>query len=49
MNARNVSRIVPDALRMIDSTVACAHHQAAGAQWGLCDRVLAAHAVASRP
>jgi hypothetical protein len=42
-------RSVPDALRMIDSTVVRAHHQAAGAKGGLRDRVSAVRAVASRP
>jgi transposase len=49
MEALNDSRIVPDALQMIDSTEIRAHHQAAGAKGGLHDRVLAARAVASRP
>ena len=49
MEALNESRIVPDALQMIDSTVVRAHHQAAGAKGGLRDRVLAAQEVASRP
>ena len=49
MEALNESRIVPDALQMIDSTVVRAHHQAAGAKGGLRDRVLAAQKVASRP
>ncbi len=43
------SRIVPDALQMVDSTVVRAHHQAAGAKGGLRDRVLAAQKAASRP
>ena len=43
------SRIVPDALQMIDSTVVRAHHQAAGAKGELQDRVLAAQEVALRP
>ena len=43
------SRIVPDALQMIDSTVVRAHHQAAGAKGGLRDRVSAVREVASRP
>ncbi len=34
MEALNESRIVPDALQMIDSTVIRAHHQAAGAKGG---------------
>jgi len=45
----NESRVVPDGLQMIDSTVVRAHHQAAGAKGGLRDRVLAVRAVASRP
>lgn len=49
LEALNESRIVPDALQMIDSTVVRAHHQAAGAKGGLRDRVSAARAVASRP
>ncbi len=49
MEALNESRIVPDALQMIDSTVVRAHHQAAGAKGGLRDRVLAVREVASRP
>lgn len=40
MEALNESRIVPDALQMIDSTVIRAHHQAAGAKGGLRGRVL---------
>jgi transposase len=43
------SRIVPDALQMVDSTVVRALHQAAGAKGGLRDRVLAAQKAASRP
>ena len=43
------SRIVPDALQMIDSTVVRAHHQAAGAKGQLRDKVLAAQEVVSRP
>ena len=43
------SRIVPDALQIIDSTVVRAHHQAAGAKGELRDRVLAAQEVALRP
>jgi len=43
------SRIVPDALQMVDSTVVRAHHQAAGAKGGLRDRVLAVRKVVSRP
>lgn len=34
LEALNESRIVPDALQMIDSTVIRAHHQAAGAKGG---------------
>lgn len=49
LEALNESRIVPDALQMIDSTVVRAHHQAAGAKGGLRDRVSAAREVASRP
>jgi transposase len=49
MEALNESRIVPDALQMIDSTVIRAHHQAAGAKGGLQDKVLAVREVASRP
>ena len=45
----NESRVVPDGLQMIDSTVVRAHHQAAGAKGGLLDRVLAAQEVGSRP
>ncbi|GAB1377338.1 hypothetical protein MASR1M49_43850 [Pararhodobacter aggregans] len=45
----NESRVAPDGLQMIDSTVVRAHHQAAGAKGGLRDRVLAVRAVASRP
>ena len=41
MEALNESRLVPDALQMIDSTVVRAHHQAAGAKGGLRDRVSA--------
>ena len=43
------SRIVPDALQMVDSTVVRAHHQAAGAKGGLRDRDLAVRKVVSRP
>ncbi len=43
------SKIVPDALQMVDSTVVRAHHQAAGAKGGLRNRVLAAQKAASRP
>lgn len=43
------SRIVPDALQMIDSTVIRAHHQAAGAKGGLRDRVSVVQGVVSRP
>lgn len=49
MDVLNESRLVPDALQMIDSTVVRAHHQAAGAKGGLRDKVLAAQEVASRP
>lgn len=49
LEALNESRIVPDALQMIDSTVVRAHHQAAGAKGGLRDRVLAAQEVALGP
>lgn len=49
MDALNESRLVPDALQMIDSTVVRAHHKAAGAKGGLRDKVLAAQEVASRP
>ncbi|KGJ22155.1 transposase [Paracoccus sanguinis] len=49
LEALNESRIVPDALQMIDSTVVRAHHQAAGAKGGLRAKVSAAHEVASRP
>ena len=49
LEALNDSRLVPDALQMIDSTVVRAHHQAAGAKGGLRDRVLAVQEVASRP
>ena len=49
LDALNESRIVPDALQMIDSTVVRAHHQAAGAKGGLRAKVSAARAVASRP
>ncbi len=49
LEALTESRIVPDALQMVDSTVVRAHHQAAGAKGGLRDRVLAAQRVASRP
>ena len=49
LEALNESRIVPNALQMIDSTVIRAHHQAAGAKGGLRDRVLAAQEVALRP
>ena len=43
------SRIVPDALQMVDSTVARALYQAADAKGGPRDRVLVAQRVASRP
>ena len=49
LEALNESRIAPDALQMIDSTVIRAHHQAAGAKGGLRDKVLAVRVVASRP
>ena len=49
LEALNESRIVPDALQMIDSTVVRAHHQAAGATGGLHAKVSAAQKVASRP
>ena len=49
MEALNHSGAAPDALKMIDSTVIRAHHQAAGAKGGLRDRVLAVQEVASRP
>jgi transposase len=49
LEALSESRLVPDALQMIDSTVVRAHHQAAGAKGGLRDRVSAAREVASRP
>jgi len=49
MEALDQSRAVPDALRMIDSTVIRAHHQAAGAGGGPRDRVRAAREVASPP
>ena len=49
LEALNESRIVPDALQMIDSTVVRAHHPAAGAKGGLRNRVLAAQEVALRP
>lgn len=49
LEALNESRIVPDALQMIDSTVIRAHHQAAGAKGGLRDRVLAVQEVGLRP
>ena len=49
LEALNESRIVPDALQMIDSTVVRAHHQAAGATGGLRAKVSAAREVASRP
>jgi transposase len=49
MDALNESRIVPDALQMIDSMVIRAHHQAAGAKGGLRDRGLAVQGVALRP
>ena len=47
--ALNESRIVPDALQMIDSTVVCAPNQAAGAAGRLHANVSAAQEVGSRP
>lgn len=47
LSALTKSRIVPDALQMVNSTVVRAHHHAAGAKAGLRDRVLAAQRVAS--
>lgn len=41
LEALNESRIVPDAIQIIDSTVIRDHYQAAGAKGGLRDRVLA--------
>ena len=38
-----------ETLQMLDSTIVRAHHCAAGAKGGLRTRLLAAHAVASRP
>jgi transposase len=38
-----------DSIQMIDSTIVRAHQHAAGAKGGLRAKVLAAHAVASRP
>lgn len=49
MDALNGSRLVPDALQMIDCIVVRSHHQPAGAKGGLRDMVLAAQEVASRP
>lgn len=49
MDALNESRLVPDTLQVIDSTVVRAHHPAVGAKGGLRDKVLAAQEVASRP
>lgn len=49
LEALNESRVVPDGLQMIDSTVVRAHHQAAGAKGGLRDKVLAVQEVVSRP
>ena len=49
LEALTESRIIPDALPMVESTVVRAHHQAAGAKGGLRDRVLAAQKAASRP
>ena len=49
LEALTESRIVPDALQMVDSTVVRALHQASGVKGGLRDRVSAAQRVASRP
>ena len=49
MEPLNESRIVPNALQMIDRTVIRAHHQAAGAKGGPRDRVFAVQEVALRP
>lgn len=49
LDTLNESRIVPDPLQMIDSTVGRAHHQEAGAKGELRDRVLADQEVALRP
>lgn len=49
LEALNGSRIVPDALQMIDSTVVRPHHQAAGTKGELRDKVSAAQEVARRP
>ena len=49
IRAPNLSGPVSDALRMIDSTVVRAHHQASGAKGGFRDRVSAVREVASRP
>jgi transposase len=49
MGALKETGLVPDALQMIDSTVARAHHHAAGAKGGLRDKVSAALEVAPRP
>ena len=48
LEALNESRIVPDALQMIDSTVIRAHHQAAGAKGGIIRRALVEAAAALR-
>lgn len=47
--ALNESRIVPDALQIIDSTVVCALNQAEGATGRLHAKVSAAQEVGSRP
>lgn len=49
MDTLNESRLVPDALQIIDSTVVRAHHQAAGAKGELRDKVSAVREVVSRP
>jgi transposase len=49
MEALTESRIVPEALQMIESTVIRAHHQAAGAKGGRRDRVSVVQGVVSRP
>ena len=49
MEALDRSGAVPDALQMIDSAVVRAHHQAAGSNGGLRDRVSAVLVVGSRP
>ena len=48
MEALDRSGAVPDALQMIDSAVVRAHHQAAGSNGGLRDRVSAVLVVGSR-